>query len=241
MDGSIDFARPPVLGSAEEAAASRPPTRARLAAVIEELAAANAELAAAQEPATRLAAVIAEASQLKAELVALRANDEQRLGSWLAGSGHDPRPEPDPMTIAVETRLTVAASDAAAAGAALPAAEQQFQQCAERVRELQRRRDEAAYAVTIDAAAGFARDYGAALTAALQHEAVLHGLREALLQQGNRADASPGALEAAARVGELIAKTKRATAVHPRLGPGRQLLAALADDADANLQEDFAP
>lgn len=116
----------------------------------------------------------------------------------------------------------------------MPAAEHGFQRCAARVRELQRRRDEAVSAVAIDAARGFAAGYSTALTAALEQEAVLHGLRNELLLRGNRADAAPGTLDAAARIGQLIAETKRA-AVRHNPQPARRLLAALVADPDARL------
>jgi hypothetical protein len=234
MDRPIDTACQPSPIPEDDAAASRSPECARLAAEIEELAAAATELAAAQEPATRLAAVIAEASGLEAELAGLRATDEQRLAAWLAAAGQDPRPGPSPATISAETRFATLARDAAAARVALPAAEQGFQRCAARVRELQRRRDEAVSAVAIGAARGFAEGYSAALTAALEQEAVLHGLRNELLLRGNRADAAPGALDAAARIGQLIAETKRA-AVRHNPHPARRLLAALVADPDARL------
>ena len=48
---------------------------------------------------------------------------------------------------------------------------------------------------------------------ALEHEAVLHGLRDELLSRAHRSDAEPGAMDAAARIGELIANTKRAAGV----------------------------
>ncbi len=103
---------------------------------------------------------------------------------------------------------------------------------------MQRSRDEAVCAAAIEAANQFAGDYREALTVALEHEAVLHGLRDELLLSGNRADALPGAMEAAARISELIAKTKCSAAVSHNPRAGRQLLAALVTDPDARLQKD---
>jgi len=235
MGGLPDRSCQPAVEPADDVAVQRRPERARLATAIDELTAASAELAAAHAPATRLAAVIAEASRLESELAALRAADEQRLGLWLAGDGDGPRPRPSLATVAAETRLTAQAGDAAAARAALPAAEQAFQRCAANVRELQRRRDEAICAAAIDAARGFAAGYQAALTAAMEQEAVLHGLRDELLRWGNGADAPPGAMDAAARIGHLIAETKRAAAVRRNPQAVQKLLAALAVDPDAGL------
>jgi hypothetical protein len=212
------------------------PARARLAAAIRELAAAGAELAAAQEPATRLATVIAEAARLEAGLAALRAADQERLGIWLGAGGDGHRPLACPATAAAERQLQALAGDAAAAAAALPAAEQAFQTWAEQVRESQRRRDEAVCGAAIDAARGFAEAYRAALTVALEHEAVLHGLRSELLARGNRADSAPGAADAAARIGDLIAQTKRGAAVRQNPEAGRRLLAALQADPAVALQ-----
>jgi hypothetical protein len=235
MDGPPDPSCQAAVERADGVAVPRRPERARLATAINELAAAGAELTAAHAPATRLAAVIAEASRLEGELAALRAADEQRLGLWLAANACDPRPEPSPATVAAETRLTARASDAAAARGALPGAEQAFQRCAANVRELQRRRDEAICVAAIDAARGFAAGYRAALTAAMEQEAVLYGLRDELLQWGNRADAPPGAMDAAARIGHLIAETKRAAAVRRNPQAAQKLLAALVADPDAGL------
>ncbi len=215
-----------------------PPVRARLAAAIEALSRRVAELTAAQQPAARLSAAIAEVSRVEAELAELRATDERRLGAWLATGGDEPRPELGRETVACEEQLAAIAGDAAAARAALPDAERAFQWCAARVRELQRSRDEAVSAAAIEAARDFAEEYRAALTAALEHEAVLYGLRDELLRSGNRADALPGAMEAAAGVSELIAKIKRSVAARHNPQPGRQLLAALVRDPDARLQKD---
>jgi hypothetical protein len=239
MDGPNDLVRESAR-SAENAAqqsadAARTPPRAQLALAIAELARAGVELAEAQEPALRLGAVIAEAARREAEIAALRAADEARLGAWIAGGGADPRPEPDPVTIAAEERRAALAAGAIAAGSALPAAERAFQRCAERVRELQRRRDAALCGAAIDAARGFAERYRAALTAALEHEGVLRGLREELLARGNRSESEPGAIDAAARIGELIAETKRGVAVRCNPQTARRLLAALLSDPDASL------
>jgi hypothetical protein len=86
----------------------------------------------------------------------------------------------------------------------------------------------------IDAAHGFAERYRAALTAALEHEGALRGLREELLARGNRPEPEPGAIDAAARIGELIAETKRGAAVHGNPQTARRLLAALLSDPDAS-------
>jgi len=230
----------PVAGnstsSQEDVEAPRSPARAQLAFAIAELARAGAELTEAQEPALRLSAVIAEAARREAEIAALRAADEARLGAWLAEGGAHPRPEPDPATIAAEGRSAASAADAVAARSALPAAERAFQHCAERAREGQRRRDAALCGAAIDAARGFAERYRAALTAALEHEGALRGLREELLARGNRSEPEPGAIDAAARIGELIAETKRGAAVHCNPQIARRLLAALASDPDAALE-----
>ena len=241
MDGTIDLASlstPAVRNAAappHDAEVQRSPARSELAMAILDLAHAGTELAAVQEPATRLVAVITEAARMEAEVAALRAGAEAQLGAWLAGSGADLRPEPGPATTAAEKRLAALSADAMAARAALPAAERSFQHCAERVREAQRRRDTALCGAAIEAASDFAQLYRASLTTALEHEAVLHGLREELLVRGNRPDAGPGALEAAARIGALIAQTKRDAAVCRHPEPGRRLLAALTSDCDAAL------
>jgi hypothetical protein len=221
-----------------EESGPRSPVRARLAAAIEALSRRAAELAAAQQPATRLSAVIAEVSRLEAELEELRAADERRLGEWLALGADEPRPELGVGTVACEQQLAAIAGDAAAARTALPEAEQAFQRCAGHVRQLQRSRNEAVCAAAIEAASQFAEDYREALTAALEYEAVLHGLRDELLRSGNRPDALPGAMEAAARISELIWKTRRSAAVSHNAQAGRQLLAALVTDPDARLQKD---
>jgi hypothetical protein len=215
--------------------------RARLAAAIAELAAAEAELAAAQQPASRLAAIIAEASGLDADLAALKAGEENELGGWLATGGSGSRPARSPAMIAAEKRRTALAADAAAARSALPAAEAAFQRCAGKVVQAQRRRDEALCAAAAEGARDFAREYRTALIAALQFEAVLHGLRAELLRCGNCANPLPGSLEAAARVGEVIAETKRGASVRHDPGAGRRLLAALVADPKARLQMDREP
>ena len=170
MDASIDPARQPAP-AAENAEACTgietpgAPARARLATTIRDLAAAAAGLAAAQQPAVRLGAVIAEAARYEAELAAQRAADQERLGAWLVGGG-EPRPVPDPATIAAEKRSAELAGDAVAARAALPAAEAVFGHCAERVREIQRRRDEAVCEAAVEAACDYADAYRVALTVA---------------------------------------------------------------------------
>jgi hypothetical protein len=234
MGGLIDFARQPALAPENVV---RSPARARLADAIAVLALAEAELAAAQEPAMRLAAIIAEASGQETQLAALRAAEERQLGSWLAGGGADPRPEPNPGIAAAEQRNKTLAADAAAARTALPATEQSFQRCAAKVRELQRQRDEAVCTAAIDAGRDFAARYRVALTTALEHEAVLHGLRTELLRCGNRADRLPGALEAAAGIGVVIDDTKRTASVRHDPQAGQRLLAALVADPDAQLQK----
>jgi hypothetical protein len=241
MNGSVDLVRQ-IAPAANDFAVSQQntetpaaPARAQLRIAIADLASAGAELAAAQEPATRLAAVIAEAAGLEAEVAALRAADDDRLGRWLAAGGNSPRPEPGPATIAAEERLGGLSGDAIAARAALPAAEHSFRVCAERFHGLQRRRDEMVCAAAIGAARGFAEKYRAVLTVALEHEAVLHGLRDELLVRGNRADAEPAALAAAGWVSELIAATRRSAAVRRNPEAGRRLLAALQSDPGAAL------
>lgn len=209
--------------------------RAPLAAAIHELAIAAAELNAAQQPAARFGDVIAKAARLEAEIASLRTADTARLGAWLAAGAAAPRPQPCPAMIAAEPRLEALAAEAVAARAALPAAEQAFQHCAERVRALQARRDAAIGEAAIEAARHYAKAYRAALTAALEREAVLHGLRNELLSRGNRPNGAPGATNAAARIGDLIAETKRSAAVRHNPQAGQRLLAALVSDADATL------
>jgi hypothetical protein len=235
MDGLIDLARQPALAPE---IAMRSPARARLADAIAALALAEAELAAAQERAMRLAAIIAEASGQEIHLAALTAAEERHLGDWLTGGGSDPRPEPNPAIAAAEQRNKALAADAAAARTALPAAEQSFQRCAAKVRDLQRRRDEAVCAAAVDAARDFAAQYRAALTTALEHEAILHGLRTELLRCGNRADRLPGALEAAAGVGKVIDDSKRIALVRHAPQAGQRLLTALVTDSGAQLRKD---
>ena len=240
MDGSIDLADQslpavPTAMPQQSIDVPRSPARAELAAAIAELADAGAELAAVQEPASRLGSIIAETARLEAEIAALRAGDEARLGAWLGGGEIDRRPEPSPATTAAEKRLAALTADASAARAALPAVERSFQRCAERVRQVQRRRDAALYGAAIDAARGFVQFYRMSLTTALRHEAVLHSLREELVLRGNRSEAEPGAMDAAARIGELIAQTKRDAAVRRDPEAGGRLLAALASDPDAVL------
>ena len=234
MDGLIDLARQPALAPEK---AVRSPARARLADAIAALALAEAELAAAQEPAMQLAAIIAEASGQEAQLAALTAAEKRQLGSWLAGRGADPRPKLNPAIITAEQRNKALAADAAAARTALPAAEQSFQRCAIKVRGLQCRRDEAVCTAAVDAARDFAAQYRAALTTALEHEAVLHGLRAELLRCGNRADRLPGALEAAAGVGRIIDDSKRTASVRHDPQAGQRLLTALVTDPDAQLRK----
>jgi hypothetical protein len=235
MDGLIDLACQPALAAGS---AVRSPARAQLADAIAALALAEAELMAAQEPAMRLAAIIAEAAGQDAQLAALTAAEERQLGSWLASGGVDPRPESNPAIAATEQRNKALAANAAAARTALPAAEQSFQRCAAKVRDLQRRRDEAVCAAAVDAARGFAAQYRAALTTALAHEAVLHGLRTELLRCGNRADRLPGALEAAAGIGKVIDDSKRTASVRHDPQAGQRLLAALVTDPDAQRHKD---
>jgi hypothetical protein len=243
MDGPTELSGGNSTSSQQDAEASsrqdvetqRSPARAQLALAMADLTRAAAQLAEAQEPALRLGAVIAEASRREVEIAMLRAADESRLGAWLAKGGTDLHPEPDPATILAEKRHEELAADTIAARSALPAAEQSFQRCAERMRELQRRRDAALCGAAIDAARDFAERYRAALTAALEHEAVLHGLRDELLARANRSDAEPGAMAAAARIGELIAHTKRAAAVRRNWEPACRLLAALTSDPDASI------
>jgi len=241
MDGPTDLVRRPAQAAENSSAlqrdteARRSPARGQLALAIADLARTRAELARAQESAARLGAVIAEAARLEAEIAALRAAEEARLGAWLAEGAADPRPEPDPATIAAGRRCEALAADAIAARAALPAAERSFQDCAAGVHATQRRRDAALCGAAIDAARGFAERYRAALTVALEHQAVLHGLREELLARGNRSDPEPGAMEAAARIGELIAETKRGASVRHNPTAARRLLAALLSDPDASI------
>jgi aminopeptidase N len=165
----------------------------------------------------------------------LRTADEMRLGAWLAEGSSEPRPQPGPATQNAETRVAVLATDAAAARAALPAAEQMFQRHAETVRTLQQRRDEAICAAAVEAAHKFAAGYLLTLTAALEREALLRGLRDELAAWGNRAGASPAALAAAAQVSDVIAATKRSATAALNPGAGRRLIEALAADPDAEL------
>ncbi|HTV45833.1 MAG TPA: hypothetical protein VMF05_10985 [Stellaceae bacterium] len=209
--------------------------RAELAAAIGELENAGAELAAAQARATRLAAVAAEWARHETELAALQTADQERLGAWLADDGGAPRPEPTPAVVAAEQRREPLQRELAAAHLALPEAEQSFRHHAARVRALQSRRDAAVCTAAVEAARHYAMAYRAALLVALEHEAVLHGLRSELMARGDRADDAPGAASAAARIGELIAQTKRTAAVRHNPQPGRTLLAALASDPRAAL------
>jgi hypothetical protein len=235
MDGVIELGCH--AGRAGEDMAGSP-ARARLGVAIAELAAAEAALGAAQEPATRLAAIVTAAAGSEAELAKLRAEEERRVGLWLAAGGRDVRPVPDPAIGAAEAHHAALAADAAAARAALPAAEAAYRHCAETVVNAQRRRDEALCAVAAEAADGFAREYRAALLTALRHEAVLHGLRAELLRRGNGSNTASGALEAAGRVAAVIAETKKSASVRHDLTTGGRLLAALMSDPDARLQMD---
>jgi hypothetical protein len=235
MDGGIDGALQALMPYNEAGDSSRGAGRARLAAASGELAAATAALEAAQQFASRLSTVIGEASRLEAELATLRMADEMRLGAWLAEGSGEPRPQPGAATQDAETRVAVMAADAAAARAALPAAEQTFHRRAEMVRTWQRQRDEAICGAAVEAAHKFAAGYHAALTAALECEARLRGLRDELAAWGNRAGAPPTALAAAAQIAELIAVTKRGATVALNQGAGCRLIAALAADADAEL------
>lgn len=237
VDGSSCAASRSERGAGNVASSA---ARAHLAAAIAELAAAEAELAAVQEPATQLTAIIASASRLDADLAALRAADQHQLGSWLAAGGNDPRPARDPAIIGAEQSHAALAADAAAARAALPAAEAAFQDRARKVIDAQRRRDAAMCAVAAEAAREFGRGYRSALIAALRLEAVLHGLRGELLHCGNAANPLPGALEAAAIIGEVIGETKRGASVRHDAGAARRLLADLIADPDAQLQMDSA-
>jgi hypothetical protein len=234
MGGLIDLARQPALAPEK---AVRSPARVQLADAIAALALVESELAAAQEPAMRLAAIIAEASGQEIQLAGLTAAEERQLGDWLAGGGADPRPKPNPAIAAAEQRNKTLSADAAAR-TALPAAEQSFQRCAAKVRDLQRRRDEAVCTAAVDAARDFAAQYRAALMTALEHEAVLHSLRAELLRCGNRADRLPGALEAAAGISGVIDDSKRAAWVRHDPQAGQRLLAALLTDPDAELRKD---
>jgi hypothetical protein len=235
MDGPIDHACRSASALAETADFSCCPGRARLAAESRALAAATSVMETAQQQATRLSAAIAEASLLGTELAALRAADEATLGAWLAGNRGAPRPQPNPAILDAESRLARLAEDAAAARAALPAAEQAFQCRAERVRLLQRRRDDALCAAAVDAARAAAESYRAVLIAALEQEARLRGLHDELLLWGNRADSPSAALAAAAQIGDLITGTRRAAAVERNPAAGRGLIEALAADPDASL------
>ena len=165
----------------------------------------------------------------------MRAADIARLGGWLAASGDEPRPQPNPAILDAEHRLARLSEDAAAARAALPAAERAFRHCAETVQALQRQRDDAICAAAVEAARAVAESYRAALSAALAEEARLRGLRDEFAMWGNGANAPAGALSAAAQIGDLIAATKRAAAVERNPAAGRALIAALADDPDAGL------
>lgn len=244
MDGRVELAyQPAPAGDGPEAhgqrtlaaEASVSPPRARLALAIDDLAIAAGELAVAQQPAVRLRAVIADAARREDEHAGLQAAEQERLGVWLAGGRADPRPEPHPDTIAAERRLETLAADVIAARAALPSAEQSFQHHAGCVHEAQHRRDEAVCDAAVDAARDYAGIYRAALISALEHEAVLHALRNELLLRGNRPDGAPGATNAAARIADLIAETKRGAAVRHNPEAGQRLLAALASDPDATL------
>ncbi|MGH7048317.1 MAG: hypothetical protein ACREE2_18225 [Stellaceae bacterium] len=201
--------------------------RGELAAAIAEFEVAGAELAAAQQRAGRLDAVVAEWTRHETEQAALVTAERERLGAWLAGDAGAPRPEPGPATLAAAERREMLHRDAAAARLALPEAEQSFGRHAARVRALQSRRDAAICAAAVEAARHYAAIYRAALIAALEHEAVLYGLRSALLARGDQS--------AAARIGELIVEVKRGAAVRHNPQAGRQLLAALASDPKATL------
>ncbi|HUC08846.1 MAG TPA: hypothetical protein VL985_00325 [Stellaceae bacterium] len=235
MDGLIDLARQTKQFTED---GTRSAVRSRLSAAIDELALAEAELAAVHEPASRLAAIIAEAARVGEESAALRVAEEHELGAWLAAGGCDPRPGPSAAAAAAAEHSAALASDAAAARTALPAAEQAFQCCAAKVRDVQRRRDEAVCAAATEAAREFAEEYRTALKTALGHEAVLHGLREELLRCGNRSNPLPGALEAAGHIGEVIAEAKRNASARHDGQPARRLLAALVVDPDARLRKD---
>jgi hypothetical protein len=236
MVGAVDYRCRPESSAVDPLGLARGPGRARLAAAGAALAAATPALAEAQQRASRLSAAIAAAARFETELAALRAADEARLGDWLAASGgNEPRPQPNPAILGADHSLTRLSEDAAAARAALPAAEQAFRHCAETVRALQRQRDDAICTAAVEAAHAFAESYRAALSAALEQEARLRGLRDELLLRGNRAEAPPGALSAAAQIGELISTTRRAAAVQRNPEAGRDLIEALAADPDACL------
>jgi phage-related tail protein len=91
------------------------PARRELKSLGEQLAAAKANLAAAQAPVDRLLQAIGEHQQAEAERVDLRQAHDRALGEWLA-SGDGPRPEPATELLAAEhrvreTRVTAAAAE----------------------------------------------------------------------------------------------------------------------------------
>ena len=169
---------PPSPAPAPDAAAAE---RRALAAAINSLALAVADMTGAQVPSARLQSVIGEAAKAEAALAACRKADDARLGAWLLAGATGLRPAVSDETMAAEMGVAITARDAAAACTALPELEAAFVAAANRVRKLQTDRD----AAVIAAAAAVARQRTGALAGALrevlEEHAATVGIADALL------------------------------------------------------------
>jgi hypothetical protein len=223
----IDDTPPPLSGA-----------RAELRRATEQLAAASHALAEAQGPERRLSAVVAELEAVELELAGLRAEDDKQLGAWLAnGDVSAIRPSPSAATLAAETKLIALQRDAGAAKAALPVATDRVQRATEAVGRLNSVRLRAVWECAVAEAARYADEvWRPMLTEGLRVSAPLHSLRDELTKIGRSGvDPDPAVIGAAMRVDEIIRETRATTGAPPDPAAGCRLLAALIDDATAEL------
>ena len=212
--------------------------RAGLRNLIGLLKVAIAELTEAQEPEQRLSAIVRKFAAAERDLTACRGEDDRLLGAWLAGGAEGGRPQPSERTLVAERALDALSFDAIAARAALPDHQSRVQVCAERVRELDIARRDAAYRVAIEAVREFLEaEFRPALRRLLAIEATTRSVEQALSELGNGANPSTVALGCSVDVATAIREAKAGVGVTRDRETGKRLIDHLMHNAAAALGE----
>jgi hypothetical protein len=212
------------------------PAREELRRCIEQLVAARADLARAQEPAARLDRMLADLTNAESELAALRTEDERILGEWLAAGAAPPRPSVSDATLMAEQRVAQLSRDGGAARSALPELNAEVARCSEAVGAISHQHRSATWRASAEEAARYAEEaWLPAMCAAVAASAPLESLKAELHSLGRGADPDPAALSAMAEVDRIIQETRAAAVAPSDPTAGPRLLAALAHNPGAEL------
>ncbi len=213
------------------------PARLALFNAISTLRSAQAEVERASGPTDHLRSLIAEAEQAERHLAERREPEVTALAAWLQAGCEGERPQPGAETLAAEREVAHLRRDAEAARIALQEAEAVVARTVVVMSAAAQTRATAMTDAAVEEAQRVIREeYLPAITATLEIEARLGGLKNALFEMANRArEPVPAASTAAGRIGELLVTAKKKPAVQCNEAAGRGFLERLGTDPSAVL------